>query len=398
MFDFETFVVAFKNIRNQKLRSYLTLIGIIIGIAAIVSLIAIVQGLQAFISSELQSLGLNSIFVEPGSDIGLSTAMSRTLTQSDLDLIKSIHGVKDATGFWETSAIMKFKGQEKEVILVGMEPDKMHLLEEMGYVEVIQGRKFTKNDRFSIGLYESFAKEAFDKEIHLKENVEIKGKKFRVIAISKDNPFISAFGASNMVLVTDSIVKDFFNEENPTELIVLVNDSSKIKEVEKRIQDKIEKEHGAKDFYTLTSENLLEGANTIFGLVALVVFVIAGISLVVGGIGIMNTMLMAVIERTREIGIMKAIGATNNKILFLFLVESALIGLIGGSIGVALGSLVSLLASVAASLAGFSFNGLPSLQLIAFALLFSLVVGMISGFIPSKRAAEMDPVHALRFE
>ena len=202
----ETFSVAFNNIRNQKLRSYLTLLGIVIGIAAIVSLIGIVQGLQNFIGSELQSLGMNSIFVEPGSEMGMTTAVSRSLKADDLDVIRGVPGVKDATGFWETSATMKFKDQEAEVLLVGMEPDKMFMLEDMGYVEITEGREFTNTDMFSVGLYSDFAEETFDDPIQLRQTVELNGKKFRVIAISKPNTFASSFGASNMVLVTKDVV------------------------------------------------------------------------------------------------------------------------------------------------------------------------------------------------
>ncbi len=398
MIDFETFSVAFTNIRNQKLRSYLTLLGIIIGIAAIVSLIAIVQGLQGFITGELQSLGMNTIFVEPGSEAGITTAIARTLKEDDLDVIKRVRGVEDATGFWETSAILEYKGQEVEVILVGMEADKMYLLEQMGYVQIIEGREFTSTDNFSVGLYSDFASETFDEEIQVRENIEINGKKFRVIAISKPNAFASSFGVSNMVLVNKRVVEDYFNEKNPVELLVTVEDTERINEIQEEIEDELEKKHGAKDFYTMTSENLLQGADAILGLVGLIVFVIAGISLVVGGIGIMNTMLMAVMERTREIGIMKAIGATSTTVLGIFLFESALIGLIGGIVGAVLGSLIALFASFTASYAGFAFNAFPSIELIAGALIFSLVVGMVSGWIPAKRAAEMDPVEALRFE
>jgi len=394
----ETFSVAFNNIRNQKLRSYLTLLGIVIGIAAIVSLIGIVQGLQNFIGSELQSLGMNSIFVEPGSEMGMTTAVSRSLKADDLDVIRGVPGVKDATGFWETSATMKFKDQEAEVLLVGMEPDKMFMLEDMGYVEITEGREFTNTDMFSVGLYSDFAEETFDDPIQLRQTVELNGKKFRVIAISKPNTFASSFGASNMVLVTKDVVQKNFDEEDSVKLIVTVNNTSEITDVQEEIEKRLEKKHGSKDFYTMTSENLLSGADAILGLVGLVVFVIAGISLLVGGIGIMNTMLMTVMERTREIGIMKAIGASSNLVLSLFLFEAGLIGLIGGILGVVIGALIGLLASVAASYAGFPFSALPSMELIGGALIFSLVVGMISGWIPANRAAKMDPVEALRFE
>ena len=394
----ETFSVAFNNIRNQKLRSYLTLLGIVIGIAAIVSLIGIVQGLQNFIGSELQSLGMNSIFVEPGSEMGMTNAVSRSLKADDSDVIRGVPGVKDATGFWETSATMKFKDQEAEVLLVGMEPDKMFMLEDMGYVEITEGREFTNTDMFSVGLYSDFAEETFDDPIQLRQTVELNGKKFRVIAISKPNTFASSFGASNMVLVTKDVVQKNFDEEDPVELIVTVNNTSEITDVQEEIEKRLEKKHGSKDFYTMTSENLLSGADAILGLVGLVVFVIAGISLLVGGIGIMNTMLMTVMERTREIGIMKAIGASSNLVLSLFLFEAGLIGLIGGILGVVIGALIGLLASVAASYEGFPFSALPSMELIGGALIFSLVVGMISGWIPANRAAKMDPVEALRFE
>ncbi len=394
----ETFSVAFRNICNQKLRSYLTLFGIVIGIAAIVSLIGIVQGLQGFITGELQALGMNSIFVEPGSEMGMTTAIGRTLEENDLDIIRRIPGVKDATGLWETSVTMKYKDQEAEVLLIGMEPDKAFMLEDMGYIDIIEGREFKSTDKYVIGLYSDFAEETFDSPIQIRESVEINGKKFRVIAISKPNSFASSFGMSNMVLVTKGAVKELFEAEEPVELIATIEDGADIKAVQEEIDKELEKAHGTKDFYTMTSENLLAGADAILGLVGLVVFVIAGISLIVGGIGIMNTMLMAVMERTREIGIMKAIGASSNLVLFLFLIEAGLIGLVGGAIGIIIGSGIGALASFAASLAGFPFNALPSLELIAGALIFSLVIGMVSGWIPARRAANMDPVEALRFE
>ena len=183
----------------------------------------------------------------------------------------------------------------------------------------------------------------------------------------------------------------------PFRIAVKATSSAEVEPLKQRIRAALKKAHNnEEDFQVINAGQILEGVTSVLLLIEIVLVGIAAISLFVGGIGIMNTMLMAVIERTREIGIMKAVGATNAQVLSLFLVESGLIGLIGGIIGVALGLGIAFVISIIANSAGFGLPAVASPLLIAGAMLFALIVGIISGVIPARRAALLDPVEALR--
>ena len=399
MIDTETFEIAVKNLTQQKLRSYLTLLGIVIGISVIVALVAIGQGLNVSVEKEFEKIGLDVVFVEPGSGSFVSTAVSRTIEEADIKIIERIPGVEDVAPFYEAAGLVKYGDETAGIFSIGIEIEDIPYLEESGFIGIDRGRQMKKNDKYVVIVPESFLTDAFDKEIPLRQEVEIEGKKFKIIGtIEQSDVAMGGFGLINMFYMPADALKEVYDVDNPVELAVKVTSRQEVPDVVERIERKLEKAHGEKDFVVMSSENMLESASMVIGLIQLFLVGIASISLLVGGIGIMNTMLMAVMERTREIGVMKAIGATRRRILSIFLIEAGLIGLIGGAIGVTLGIIISYGIGFAASAFGFPLMPEITIWLVAGALAFSIGVGSISGLYPSNRASKLDAVEALRYE
>ncbi|MFH1588623.1 MAG: ABC transporter permease [Candidatus Diapherotrites archaeon] len=387
---------AFQSVLSQGLRSILTIIGVVIGIATIVALISLGNGLNQTITDQFEMMGMNTIMVEPGSAENMITTGFTRLQEGDTKIIESIPGVEKVIAFYEGSAIIKFKNQETSVMVLGIDPQKSDYMEEIGYINLEQGRNLRPGDKYSMIIYKSFAENEFEDEIYLRQGLEVHGKKFRVIGISKEMTLMMGF--SSIIIVPEKTAKSFLEIEDPLEIAVLAKSKELIPKISEEIEDRLEKSHGEKNFYLITMEQSLEIAQVVLGIIQLFLIAIAAISLVVGGIGIMNTMLMSVIERTNEIGLMKATGATNNQVLTQFITEAGIIGLLGGTIGIIIGLGFAFLISIIAETSGFSMPISISIELVLGAMIFALVVGIISGIIPAQRAAKLDPVDALRYE
>lgn len=399
MIDLETFTVALRNIRHQRLRSFLTLAGVIIGVAAIVALISVGEGLQNAVLNEFEQIGLNTIIIEPGTGGFLETAISRTLSENDVEIIERINNVEAVIPFYETTSNAFYRKESAGVFIIGFDPEQNEHLEKMGYMKLIEGRMLDPNDRYSLIIGEQFAKNTFTNELGVKSRLEMEGKQFRIVGLLDESGLMmGGSGIGGMAWMHKDIVKSVFGEEEPVEIMVIAKSQNDVKKVVEEIEYELEKDHGSKDFHVMSMEQMLEGADMVLGLIQLVLVGIAAISLAVGGIGIMNTMFMAVLERTREIGVMKAIGATNKKIRNMFIIEAGFIGMVGGVIGSLFGFGLALLIGFASTAAGFSLPVEISPILFMQALIFAMIVGMISGYIPAKRASEMDPVEALHYE
>jgi putative ABC transport system permease protein len=281
---------------------------------------------------------------------------------------------------------------------MGMPPDKIEeVLLDMGGITIIEGRITGAGDKYGAVVGYNIIDDFFKKDMGVGDKMEIDGKDFRVRGrLSKiGNP-----QDDSQIYINMDTARELFDEPDEiTMMMVKVKSGSDPEKVADDIKDELEDRRGSKDFSVMTSAQLAETVQSVLGIIQVVLVGIAAISLLVGGIGIMNTMYTSVQERTRQIGIMKAIGATNEDVQLIFMVESGLLGLVGGAIGCVLGILMSLGVEYGAASAGFeALKASVTPELVAMALGFSFVIGMASGTFPARQAAKMNPVDALRYE
>jgi putative ABC transport system permease protein len=261
-------------------------------------------------------------------------------------------------------------------------------------IGVSDGRLFSGKEKFSAVIGINIAKEAFKKKARINNKLLIGGKEFTIIGILNEvgNPDDD----SSIMLPIDTF-RDIFNKPTDVSMIELVvKDGVDMQRAADKVKRKLERAHDENDFEVLTPEQLLNQLGNVLLVVQVVLVGIAAISLVVGALGIMNTMYTSVTERTNEIGIMKSIGAKNVDILLLFLVESGIIGLVGGLLGIACGVFISSMVSLIAKQAGFGLLLIKiNMPLMAFSLGFAFFMGTISGLVPAVRASRLRPAEAL---
>ena len=397
IFDRELFHIAFKNLIGRRLRSFLTIFGIIVGIAAIVALISIGEGLNQSVADQFEQLGTNTIMVLPGG--GFMESVFAKLDDDDVDLIEDVKGVDFAAALYITSLQVEYKDEIKTVIAIGIDPEKIDQLGFIGIANVEEGRNLPPHDTTAVVIGSQFGTSIIKEDIGIRQGLKVNGDKLRIVGVLEEaqNSFGSMFNTA-LSMNSDSL-KDLSDTElTPFRIIVKALPGEDIDELKERISNRLEKIHGKKDFQVMDLQQMAEMASSIVGMISLVLIGIAGISVLVGGIGIMNTMLMSVLERTKEVGVMKAIGATTPRIISIFVVEAGMIGLVGGAIGLLLGIGAAGIVSIIAEMAELPLTAVVTPSLIIGALAFSMAVGMIAGVYPAIRAASVEPVEALRYE
>ncbi|MFH1511709.1 MAG: ABC transporter permease [Candidatus Woesearchaeota archaeon] len=399
------FVMGFRNIRRRKLRSWLTMIGIFIGIAAVVALVSLGQGLQKYVNEEFEKLGRDKILVMPKSPFG-PIASDVYFTKKNIGDVKNVVGVADAAGMYFNTVRMEYNDQVKYIFAVGIPTDESRRLVDELFLsyDVELGRNIKKGDNYKVVCGHYFLdNNIFKPNLKVGDKVLINDKQFDVVGFLE---IIGNPSDDSSIYLPEDALFELYDIKEPQYGYVIAKVANG---VEPRVgADRIEKalrksrglKEGSEDFTISTTEELMDTYNTILNIVQYVLVGIALISLVVGGIGIMNTMYTAVLERTKEIGILKAVGARNRDILGLFLIESGTLGLVGGAIGVALGVLFSKLVEFAATAALQSrlLQAYFPWYLVVGALGFSFIVGTLSGLLPAYQASKQKPVDALRYE
>jgi putative ABC transport system permease protein len=399
---------AFAAIRAHGFRSFLTALGIIIGVASVIAVVSIVQGLSHTVNAQFQGLGSNSITVTSYTPMQqrLQGRLAK-LTEADLETLRyRVEGVSHVTPIlFDPNNSMRSVGYRTEsaftrVFGVGA-----------SYIEVNQlfpqsGRFFSRSDderRRLVCLIGTDVVENLDlPEGGLGEFIRIGSDWCRVIGVMEERGEILGFSQDDYILLPYNTMQRLIGSTTQYDIQIqmLVDDIERMDETIARIGRVLRQQHGLKgdtpdDFRIQTAEQLTESFNAIVNMITAVAGGIVGISLLVGGIGIMNIMLVSVTERTREIGILKALGARRVDILLQFLIEAVLLCVLGGILGIALGYGVGALVSV--MLPGFPPAHVP-LWAILVSVGFSAAVGILFGILPAAKASQLDPIESLRYE
>jgi putative ABC transport system permease protein len=399
-FEIEATKMAVRSITERKLRSGLTAIGIVIGVAAIIALMSIGAGTQAYIDSQFKGFGANRIIVSPITSLstGTPSGSGTSLSQKDVTTVLRVRGVALAIPIYVKSISVKFKDSSRITSLYGVNSQEAEsFFSTVSAFQVDTGRFLRSGDKYSAVIGSQIAKNGFPLELHVRDKVFVNNKSFEIVGIMKET---GSSQDDNMVIVPIESLRELFGvKDTVTVIFTQAQDGTNVDDVAAAIQAKFDQQYGKKTFTVLSTTQLAGQISAITGTLTLVLSGIAGIALVVAGIGIANTMYMSTLERTKEIGIMKAIGATNRNILEIFLLESALIGLTGGILGVGLGTAASYgLGVILSSLGTSSFKTLVTPDLALMGVGFAVAVGVMSGILPSRSAARKNPIEALRYE
>ncbi len=401
------FELALNSLRHRGLRSWLTMIGIFIGVAAVVALVSLGQGLQAAISQQFAQFGVDKVIIQakgPGFGPPGSFAAGK-LTDDDVELVSKVSGVDIAAGRVIDTAIIGY-GDEQQARAVGSLPSRKReaeLIIAANNYKIAEGRMLRpgESDKVMVGINYRDGK-IFTKPVRAGAKLQILGKKFEVVGVlgKLGDPIRDA----SIIMDEDSMQELFETGKKVSVIVAKAQEGQELSKVAENIASGMRRDRnqdeGKEDFEIQTPQQLLQTFSTIISIVQAVVIGIAAISIIVGSIGIMNTMYTAVLERVREIGIMKATGARNSHILTLFLFESGIIGLAGGAIGAAIGIAIGKGVELVASHA-LGPNLLQAYfpwYLILGALSFSFLLGVISGALPALQASRLRPVDALRYE
>jgi putative ABC transport system permease protein len=396
--------LAIKNLRNRFSRSLLTLLGISIGIMAIISLLALGEGMQQAITGELSSLS-DVVIVSTGGDVfsafGGGGSTGEYFTQRDIAVIERLQGVKDVSTQLSGYALAEYNGKKTIVSLTGMEIGVMQL--QYASQNLAAGEFLNEGDQNKIMIGYSIAHDTFDADISVGGRIKINGEKFFVSGIFGKQGFGGVSSDSNLLMSTRDFQK-LTGQSNISLIYLRVENVNEAESIASTIQNAINENHGRKDYATATTmTSILETVQSITGLLQVVLVGIASIALVVASIGIMNTMLTSVMERTREIGIMKAIGATNLDIMSIFIFEGMLLSSVGGIIGIILGvfgsqGLTLILNNVMTMGPSMNLTPIITISSVVLAVTVSLIVGVLSSLYTAWKAARMSPIEAVRYE
>ncbi len=393
----DAFKMALLAMVSQRLRTFLTMLGIIIGIASVVSVVALVEGSRQKILADISSMGTSTLEVFPGNDFGDRKASTiHTLRASDADALRQQGYVHSVTPSVSTSTTFRVNNQSVTGTVNGVGEQ---FFDVRGY-KLAQGMSFNLNSVNSLSqdavIDENTRNKLFGEQSNPVGQVILLGNlPARIIGVVEKQQ--SGFGSNeslNVWLPYTTVMNRMLGQSYLKSITVRINDNVDLNVAEQGVTKLLTQRHGKQDFFILNTDSIRQTIEKTTATMTLLVSMIAVISLIVGGIGVMNIMLVSVTERTREIGVRMAVGARSSDIMQQFLIEAVLVCLLGGTLGVglalAIGSLFDQLVS--------SFSMIYSVTSIVAAFACSTLIGVIFGFFPARRAARMDPINALERE
>jgi putative ABC transport system permease protein len=398
---------AVKNLRTRSLRSWLTIIGIVIGVIAMMVITSVTEGVNAQVTALLSTFGPDKMFIIPinidkGASMSFGGGASQTpfgkLYQKDVDAVRSVPGVLDVSRMVYGRASVAFRDKEISTTVVGADANLFTLFSD--FYQINKGRIFTDSETRSVVLGYDAANAIFGKDkLDAGSVMQINGQNYRVVGVMAKIESEFAAHDNSMIFVPFDTGRDLFRtqlaKDEVTFMYLKIDPGYSPSAIKDGIERKIAANHRVtldnKDFSVITSEFIQQTVGSILGLLSGLLLAITAVATLVGGIGIANTMFMSVLERFREIGILKSIGATDNDVRMIFLAESALIGFLGGLIGFVIAVAILFVAGQ------FGVPYLIRIRWIIFVFVFSAGVGIIAGYLPARQASRLDPVRALGY-
>ena len=404
--------IALTGLGANKMRSTLTILGVVIGVAAVISLMSIGRGSQAAITNNIESMGTNLLFVSPGASTqeGIRGALGSagTLTLEDAEAISEAPAVVAVAPQVQSFAQVVAGRQNTRTQVIGVTPEYQYvrnfLLAQGDFITASQ----VKNRAKVVVLGSSVSETLFGRLSPIGESVKIDGVQYKIIGVLESKGGTGFGSQDDVIMAPITTVQARMSRQRTTSggltvqsINVQVASSADIDAATQQITAILEERHdvtaGNDDFTITSQQDMVQTLSESTGVFVLFLAAIAGISLLVGGIGIMNIMLVSVTERTREIGIRKSVGARRQDILLQFMVESATLSLLGGGIGILVGWGISRLIS-GLSISGTTINTVMSADILILAVSVSAAIGIVFGLYPAYRAARLNPIDALRYE
>ncbi|PIR70516.1 MAG: multidrug ABC transporter substrate-binding protein [Candidatus Niyogibacteria bacterium CG10_big_fil_rev_8_21_14_0_10_42_19] len=399
---------------SHKSRSILTVIGIVIGVTSIIVIMSVGEGATKLITNEITSLGADIIYVEPGREPKGPTdisgyILSKSLKEKDLEALRkksNVPGIKKISPSVIVPGSISYGGETFRPMISGSDAQFFGEVLDVGLQEGYFYDDIAIRNREAVAVIGARVKdELFGESDALNKIIKINNKSFKVVGILEKRGQVFFFDMDTLVLIPYTTARTYLlGIDHYNEFLVQVEDVEQISATVEDIKMTIRESHGITDpekddFHIMTQESLLGQINSIFNILTTALAVIVAISLVVGGIGVMNIMLVSVTERTREIGLRKALGATEKDIIIQFVMEAVILTLTGGIIGIILGGMISLATAISVSqFAGLNWRFTLPTSAVLIGFLSSISIGLIFGIYPARQAAKMHPVEALRYE
>jgi putative ABC transport system permease protein len=397
--------IALKNLARRKVRTWLTMIGIFIGIATVVSLISLGQGLEKAVVQQFQALGADRIVVQAkgagGGPPGTNVAVP--LIEDDLKTVRNSRGVNIATGRLIRPAKLTFEESSRFGYLASMPENtkEREFINSVTNYEIEVGRDIKPGEKYKVVMgYNYLEKPLLGRTLRIGNVIQVQNRDFEIVGFYKKT---GSFQVDGTVVMNEDVAREILDEPETIDVIqasaVNPDDTDEVSQtIAYNLRKSRNVKEGKENFEVQTSQQILNSLKQVLSFVTYFLVAIAAISIIVGAVGITNTMYTSVLERRREIGIMKAIGARNSDILTIFMIESGLIGFVGGVIGVGLGVGLGMLVEIIGGQAvgGGLIQASFSPMLIIGALIFAFLLGVAAGTIPAYQASKMSPVDALR--